>query len=389
MQLRFSLHSSTRIAAVVAATSLVGWVFYLQFSHHNLSHTNEALNARCRDDSSDPSLVVDACTQLMLAESASTKRTVSLTLKRAWANKRGGKFERALADVDVAMVLEPENPLPWVFRAYINDAMGFDDEVQSDIAHARKLAPEDPDTLVRIARFNFKRGNLESSLRDYRELLNKKPYEKNASQYVIAILFKLEKYDIANEQLQRHLALWPNDYSAHRTLGLLHLHHTKDMKKAISAFSTVGDLQPDEIGRFLFPAMVYFESGDVRKGQDLIAKIGQQMFSEAVSNTGLPKQLLGKLNRNAASESNDELVFRAIGFALAGQKELAKASFDEYLEFGGGQAATLLDNIIDSAEVDVDHSRSPHSHEHLDLKIDLFINNLAHIWSFENMKNLL
>ncbi|NOR62931.1 MAG: hypothetical protein GQ535_10615 [Rhodobacteraceae bacterium] len=65
---------------------------------------------------------VSACTELIESPDLRAENLPILLSKRAWAARRVGDFNTAMSDIDRALALQPEAPLLWVNRAFINDA---------------------------------------------------------------------------------------------------------------------------------------------------------------------------------------------------------------------------------------------------------------------------
>ena len=184
--------------------------------------------AICVDSSLTPSEIVGACTEMIKHANADPSQMVSLLNYRAWAYKRDGDLESAIADLDRAVELKPDTLRTWINRAYIHDAAGNTDAVAEDFAAALALEPDRTTTFMHRAKLNYLRGNYDLARQDYETVLRLAPRHLNAIINIANIHINNGDYDAAIDWLSEWTLELPDDPSIVETLGSLYLLHRQD-----------------------------------------------------------------------------------------------------------------------------------------------------------------
>jgi tetratricopeptide (TPR) repeat protein len=96
-------------------------------------------------------------------------------LDRARAQVAHGHADRARADLDSALQLIPGESLAWYLSAALARRSNELVRAASDIAHARQLAPDDPDILLLAGTILGQAGNMNEAWRLYRRVVELAP----------------------------------------------------------------------------------------------------------------------------------------------------------------------------------------------------------------------
>lgn len=90
----------------------------------------------------NPDLAIAGCTVLIQKPNQTKDVLVFAYNDRAWAYHKLGKDENGLRDVNMALILEPENAGVIETRAEINEKLGHRDAAIADYRAALKLDPK-------------------------------------------------------------------------------------------------------------------------------------------------------------------------------------------------------------------------------------------------------
>lgn len=96
-------------------------------------------------------------------------------LDRARAQVATGHADRARADLDSALQLIPNESLAWYLSSALARRSNELVRAASDIAHARQLAPDDPDILLLAGTIIGQAGNMNEAYRLYRRVVELAP----------------------------------------------------------------------------------------------------------------------------------------------------------------------------------------------------------------------
>ena|SRR5215469_1263407 len=92
--------------------------------------------------SADPHTAIAGCTQIIQTQHQTKQMLAFAYNDRAWAYHKLSKDEDALRDVDMALILAPNNAAILETRAEINEKLGKRDAAVADYRAALKLDPK-------------------------------------------------------------------------------------------------------------------------------------------------------------------------------------------------------------------------------------------------------
>jgi tetratricopeptide (TPR) repeat protein len=92
----------------------------------------------------DADAAIAACSKLL--EGKASKQYMAIWLQNRGASyARKEDLDKALADLNHAVEIDPTVPESYINRAYVLDAKGDSDRALADLAHAIQLNPKSPD----------------------------------------------------------------------------------------------------------------------------------------------------------------------------------------------------------------------------------------------------
>ncbi|HYL48333.1 MAG TPA: tetratricopeptide repeat protein [Stellaceae bacterium] len=100
----------------------------------------QAAAAQCAG--ADPNQAITSCTQIIQTQHQTKQMLAFAYNDRAWAYHRLGKDEDALRDVNMALILAPNNAPVIETRAEIYEKLGKRDQAVTDYRAALKLDPK-------------------------------------------------------------------------------------------------------------------------------------------------------------------------------------------------------------------------------------------------------
>lgn len=162
----------------------------------------------------------DPMTQAILAVYADELRenpgAYDVLLSRADEYNRHGEYLRALADLDQALQCIPASAPDAVLRArtlraLVNKSMGRGADALADLEAALLLAPESAPLLALKAQTEFDLGQISEAKSDYQRLMRVAPHSQDAYIGLAAVAVRENNLGIANELLERAVALDPNN----------------------------------------------------------------------------------------------------------------------------------------------------------------------------------
>ncbi|HIP22185.1 MAG TPA: tetratricopeptide repeat protein, partial [Rhodobacteraceae bacterium] len=227
---------------------------------------------------------LSACTTLIESPDLGAEELPVLLSKRAWAARRLGDFDTAMSDIDRALALQPDAPLLWVNRAFINDAQDKWTAADKDFERALALAPENLFTIMDRAVILTGRGDYTGALRDYEQALEINPNSKRAMMGIIRSLDDLEQHDDVLEWLAKAAVLWPDDAWFPTEMGVTHYVISKDYLSALAAFEAVERIDPDNVANRVLLGATHLKLGNLDIGKTYIeqhaAQLAQSMETE-------------------------------------------------------------------------------------------------------------
>ena len=128
----------------------------------------------CRDGA--PEARIAACTEILARGSKQTKRNqLAAYINRSSAYQAAGDLDRAIADLDKALRLNPKSPLALTKRAAIHQEKGDLDRAIADYSSALRLDKNLPVAYRGRAKAYQAKGDLDKALSDFGEALRIDP----------------------------------------------------------------------------------------------------------------------------------------------------------------------------------------------------------------------
>lgn len=165
---------------------------------------------------------------------------------------RGASYEqlevrgRALADLDTAIVLLPEFPNSYVYRALIWTAERQYDQAIEDLNFAQKLVPHDPTILMNLAGAFARLGQVDRAIETYGQAIAVRPdAAKLYYSRAVAYILKNDR-EKALSDLNQAIMLQPKFADAYENRGVL-LSVDGNAEQAIADFDTAIALSPNDV----------------------------------------------------------------------------------------------------------------------------------------------
>lgn len=165
---------------------------------------------------------------------------------------RGASYEqlevrgRALSDLDSAIVLLPEFPNSYLYRALIWVAERQYDQAIEDLHYAQKLVPHDPTILMNLAGAFARLGQADRAIETYGQAIAERP--DAAKLYYSRAVAYIQKNDRAKalSDLNQAIMLQPKFADAYENRGVLMSIDGK-AEQALADFDTAIALSPNDV----------------------------------------------------------------------------------------------------------------------------------------------
>ena len=288
---------------------------------------------------------LESCTALMDSPDLKAEDLPVFLTKRAWASRRLGDFEAAMADINRALELQPSTPLIWVYRAFINDAEDNWAAADQDFEQAILLAPENLSTLMDRAKTLTGRGDDNGALRDYMLALEIDPNSQRAMRGIVSSYRSMQQYEMALEWLNKAMQQWPEDASYARVLGEMQYLYSEDYQAALGSFETAAMLDSEHELNLIFMGAANLKLGRIDLGKSYIERHAEQMARKGKDGS-LYWRAIALLANLTQLAGNPEFYFRGTGYAHIGQPELSRVAFQRYLDSGGSHAMRIMQTLL-------------------------------------------
>lgn len=219
---------------------------------------------------------------------------------RAWTDVGAGNYTSALANLNVAIVVEPGNANWYAHRAYIYYLLQQYEAAETDATRALSYDAGLPDGYFRRALARVARGRNQDALSDLNLVIALAPRDYPAAFYNRGdIYLSQQNYLAAEGDFSDCIALDPKDGSAHHNRGICRV-NLKDFDGAISDLSQALSLFDDELE-------------DARDGKSILAIDSAAQWAyywrgNAYYSKGYPEQAIDDLDHFIQTPSGD---FRA------------------------------------------------------------------------------
>ncbi len=290
--------------------------------------------------------VIAACTTLIEDPDTTPEHLQLFLTERAWAHKCNDRFERAIADVDRALELQPGNYKTLALRAQIHASAGNHDAALRDYDEAIEIAPNASFTHWKKARYLDEHGDRDEALQGYQRALDLNPKALYAAKSVVRFHIGNGDYEKALGTAQPAARSWPEESSFHNALIRIHVAHTGDATEALNAVSRRFELAPNLRMEMLVRALVHLQIGDEGKGVQIVDSYARHQLSEPASDVGLLERIGRYFWEEPHANLHDQLIGRALVFELCGRRDLARRAL--YRMFGelGLDGEAKMTNIL-------------------------------------------
>lgn len=163
-----------------------------------------------------------------------------------WTHYNLGETRQAVAALDAAIELAPQNADLYLDRAFFHEARGEAEEAISDYTAVIALRPANPEPYRRRAELYFSQGDFQAALDDHNVLVRLLPDDPYALAGRAEVHLALQHYEDALDDLQAALALDPPQRDSILFLrGLAYL-YLGDFPAAIADFQDYTALRPED-----------------------------------------------------------------------------------------------------------------------------------------------
>jgi serine/threonine-protein kinase len=166
-------------------------------------------------------------------------------LGRAKAYLHEKQFERALADVDEALRLNPQLSDAWMLRATLRVEMGDYRQALADVERCLQIEPPEPLALLTRGNLRAQLGELESALVDFTDFLRQQPRTVLALRARASSYARLHRFEEALADLNEALCVEPSNAAACFERG--HIYQNKGCyRAALMDYQKALELGPTE-----------------------------------------------------------------------------------------------------------------------------------------------
>ncbi|MEX0317241.1 MAG: tetratricopeptide repeat protein [Ruegeria sp.] len=357
------------IALFIAAAA----VFIASTDALRSSNRYADLAATCQSNSAKPKDVVNACTSLLEVEGLSPADKGLFLRERAWAHQCNRHYEDAIADVDQALQLQPENVRNWVWRAYINSSVGNRAAATEDFDRALTIKPDSTYVLWNRAKLHVRHEEHQNALRDYERILEIDPNASNAAKAVINIRYGMAEYSDVMKLLRDASLRWPDRPWVHRYLAVMHVIHTQELNSALDAGIEWSRLEPSAFSELFWPGLIHLRLGDENTGISFVERYAERTRQEAYSDKIWYEHYWSSLSVKIVLGDSVEHMYRGIAYSQIGRPDLARKEFARFVADTGRHGRRILLKVIACAGVPFSSEERANSRQHLDNIVERYI----------------
>ena len=203
--------------------------------------TNDA--RRCFGESVGPDLIIRHCTLAIESGQLSPGNHAIALLRRAGIHRRNGDNDLALADIDRALLLTPDNAAARYDRGITNYIMGRPDLAVGDFTAVISLWPESAEAFDSRGKAHSVIGAFDKALADFDRAIELSPESADYFSNRGSIYFKLGDHDRAVTDLDEAIRLDSSHVAALYNRGMAHAARER-REMAIMDFRRANDLAP-------------------------------------------------------------------------------------------------------------------------------------------------
>ncbi|WP_170333687.1 tetratricopeptide repeat protein [Ruegeria arenilitoris] len=329
------------------------------------------LAATCINSKATRSERIAACTTLIgQDDTAPVYRHLFLT-RRAWAHSYNGHYERALADVNHAMELQPENYQTWVMRAQIKSASGDHDAALADYDRVSQAFPEKGYVTWEKAKFLEGTGEREAALAIYERLHADYPNISEVAEKIASYHTDSGNHELAFGLVSKAAVRWPEQAWVYDQLFMLHILYSGDAESALKAAKTRAELQPDVYFELLSPVAVHLTVGDEQEG----ILYADQYIKWRADKATAELSWLNRIRRTFSNPSWEQeyvLAYRPFLYETFGRRDLAREAFRSYFEETNQDAEQGMINALENSGLTPSIDKSSDRNSRIDQLIDQY-----------------
>jgi tetratricopeptide (TPR) repeat protein len=166
-------------------------------------------------------------------------------LERAKAYLQHKHLERALADAEEALRLNPQLGEAWMLCATVHVELGDYRQALADVQRRLEIEPPEPLALLTRGNLRVQLGELESALVDFTDFLREQPGTVLALRARAASYARLNRFEEALADLHEVLGVDPTNADAWLELGRVH-QNQGDYPAALADYQKAVELAPSE-----------------------------------------------------------------------------------------------------------------------------------------------
>jgi tetratricopeptide (TPR) repeat protein len=260
------------------------------------------------------------------------------------------KPQEALESFQRAFRMQPKlrrQFTPQLGMAFALRRVGKLEEAIAEYREAAKLDPKNAEAQEGIGWGLMEAGRYEEAEEPLRAAIRLDPDDAYPYAWLVFVLQELEKYQESIPYAERFVAMKPEDLDGHTRLGW-GLGSAGRSREAVAAYKRALELKPDDVGALYDIGLFHYENGDYNEAIEAMQEsISRQMDPNAYaySMIGVARMMLGDLPGairadEEAVKLNPDLpeVWHNLGqcYMETGQFEQAIASLEKVSQFGPG-----------------------------------------------------
>ena len=275
---------------------------------------------------------------------------------RARVYARLGQMEQALADATEMIIYDPSNSEFYSERGNLYQRLGRYQEALDDYNGAIKLDSSYPEAYYNRAGTLSLLGHDDEALYNYNSVLELDPSHIDALINRAGILYEREEFVAARQDVERGLALAPNNAQLLCTLGLIEMAE-EHPREAYQALSSAIEHHPSLIEAWTNRAILAYESGNTKAAiDDLTSALALEQNATVLANRGMAYQSCGSWQEAIddftdalalADDDAQELLYqRGLCYIQMGNTELADRDFQAHLALGPSPYESELRSLM-------------------------------------------
>lgn len=268
---------------------------------------------------------------------------------RARALRALDRREKALKDLNEAVLLFPRSPTAWTERAALLTYSGKDDKAAADLRQALSLAPDHVPALLERGRLHQRAGRDKEALVDYDAAVSAAPSSGEA-RYLrgLLLLRSFRELGRASSDLESASELAPEVPEHHLELGVARV-LDGDWWRAIASLDKALALRADPERALYYRALARFELGDrARAVKDVGLGLAERPDSSVLRMLSGQFMVRSQLFAQGVSEldaairarapGGDAHLYRGLAYGAAAQYSRAARDFREAARRGAAAA---------------------------------------------------